>query len=410
MSGTAIAQVLTVSAAPILSRLYEPEAFGTFAMYTSIVSVLMVLVTLRYELAIVLPDREEEAKNVFLLSNIIVVLMSLLTLAIVSVFGNNIANFFDSPQLTLWLWWVPISIFSMGVYQNLVYWNTRRKQFRRVAISQISRSSMVVGTQLLGGGLGGGPNSLIGGQVIGQVVAASVLGSQVLKGDKAILIKPMVPSDLKKAAMKYIDFPRYSAPQGLLNAISQNLPTFLLSYYYVPTVLGYYALSLKLLQMPISLITQSVRQVFYQKVSHAYRNNQNYFSLLNKTTIALFSIGILPALLIVIYGPDLFSLVLGNEWYKAGKFARWMILWLFFGFINSPSFVTAQTLGLQKQLMYYELGLVVFRAGALVIGGIYLDALNSIILYSLVGAFFNFGLILAVYIFVWVKSKDIQAY
>ena len=63
VSGTALAQALSLLVAPILSRLYSPNAFGTAALFASLVSIVGVIVCFRYEQAIMLPKRDEEAAN-----------------------------------------------------------------------------------------------------------------------------------------------------------------------------------------------------------------------------------------------------------------------------------------------------------------------------------------------------------
>ena len=63
VSGTTLAQAIGILITPILTRLYAPEAFGTLALFTSITSILSVIACMRYELAIMLPESDEEAAN-----------------------------------------------------------------------------------------------------------------------------------------------------------------------------------------------------------------------------------------------------------------------------------------------------------------------------------------------------------
>ena len=60
VSGTTIAQLVGILITPVLTRLYAPEAFGTLALFTSITSILGVIACMRYELAIMLPESDEE--------------------------------------------------------------------------------------------------------------------------------------------------------------------------------------------------------------------------------------------------------------------------------------------------------------------------------------------------------------
>lgn len=71
MTGTTISQALPIAVAPILTRIYSPEDFGLFAFYFAIVSILAVLATGRYELAIALPKKRDDAYQIVILSSII---------------------------------------------------------------------------------------------------------------------------------------------------------------------------------------------------------------------------------------------------------------------------------------------------------------------------------------------------
>ena len=62
MSGTAISQGILIAATPILTRIFSPENFGIFALYLSIVGTISLVSSWKYELAIVLPDKDDDAK------------------------------------------------------------------------------------------------------------------------------------------------------------------------------------------------------------------------------------------------------------------------------------------------------------------------------------------------------------
>lgn len=76
--GTAAGQAIVVLASPVLTRLYTPEDFGVLAVYASLLCVLSTVATLRYELAIPLPKRDEDAAALVVLCLVIVLGMSLL--------------------------------------------------------------------------------------------------------------------------------------------------------------------------------------------------------------------------------------------------------------------------------------------------------------------------------------------
>ena len=71
MTGTTIAQAIPIVISPILTRIYTPEDFGLFALFIAITSVFGSIATGRYELAIMLPNKDENAINILALGLII---------------------------------------------------------------------------------------------------------------------------------------------------------------------------------------------------------------------------------------------------------------------------------------------------------------------------------------------------
>ena len=53
VSGTVLAQLIPILLQPILRRIYTPEQFGLFAVYSSIFSMLVVVAAGKYETTIV---------------------------------------------------------------------------------------------------------------------------------------------------------------------------------------------------------------------------------------------------------------------------------------------------------------------------------------------------------------------
>ena len=78
VGGTAGAQIMSLLAAPLLTRLYTPEDFGLIAVYGSLLAIISVITCLRYELAIPLPEDEGVAANLVMLCLVLVITMSIL--------------------------------------------------------------------------------------------------------------------------------------------------------------------------------------------------------------------------------------------------------------------------------------------------------------------------------------------
>ncbi len=123
--GTAAGQSIVVLASPIITRLYTPEEFGVLAVYTSFLGILSVLASLRYELAIPLPEKDRDAASLLVLSLGIVVFMSLFIGVGIWILGDYIIHWFNTPALHAYLWLLPLGVLMTGVYQvffRLYYW------------------------------------------------------------------------------------------------------------------------------------------------------------------------------------------------------------------------------------------------------------------------------------------------
>lgn len=390
MTGTTFAQAVTVLAAPVLTRLYSPDDYGMMALFISISGVLAVIACWRYELAIVLPEKDEEAANLLILSIGINFGMCLLTLLAVVLFRQQIANLLGAPPLARWLWFLPLSLLSSGLFQAFNYWSTRRKQFGRLAIRQVTQSTVAIGTQLAAGLLGAGAGGLIGGSILGQIAATGRLGWQIAKEEGHLIKKFVSNGMLKYQFFRYRNFPLFSSWSGLLNTASTMLPALMLGYFFNPTIVGYYALGQKVLSLPMGLIGGAVAQVFFPRATQA-KFEGNLGSLTLNTFSHLLTLGVTPILLLAASAPQLFTFVFGHQWVTAGVYMRWLSLWLLLVFVSSPISTLFVVLEKQRIGLMFDLTLFVGRFLVLLIGGLKKDPLLAIALFGSIGALLWLG-------------------
>ncbi|MCS5582709.1 MAG: oligosaccharide flippase family protein, partial [Pseudomonadales bacterium] len=117
--GTAAGQLIVIAASPILTRLYSPEDFGMLAVYGGVLGILGVIASLRYQLAIPLPDTDREALHIVALSLLIVGLMTGIVWLAVVLAGQEFVALLNTPELAEYLWLLPVGLFLVGVFQVL---------------------------------------------------------------------------------------------------------------------------------------------------------------------------------------------------------------------------------------------------------------------------------------------------
>lgn len=361
MTGTTIAQAIPIAISPILTRIYSPDDFGIVALYLSIVSIISVLVTGKYELAIMLPEKDEDAVNIVALSIFISFFVSLITLLAIWIFNEPIKKYFGNSEISIWLYFIPLIVLLTGIYNSLNYWSNRKKQYKRLAVSRISQSGATSGINLGLGFSGFGASGLILGGIGGQTVATGVLGWQVWKEDKEKKYF-ITKEDMTYQAKRYNDFPKYSIPSDLINVVSNQMPIFLLNNFFNVTVVGFYSLTQRIMASPIGLIGGSILDVFKQRASSDYMKYGNCRDIYVKTFKTLFLLSIIPFIIFFLTAPDLFSFVFGIKWRIAGEYAQILAIMYLFKFISSPLSYTFYIAGKQKEdfLLHIYLGISTF--------------------------------------------------
>lgn len=383
--GTTFAQILTILAAPVLTRLYGPDDFGVWALYLSITSIISVIACMRYEYSIMLPESSEEAVNLLGLSFLAVLFVTGLTFPVIWYFKEPIVNILNSQQIGNYLWLVPPFIFVNGLFLALNSWNTRTKLFKRLSFAKVFSSFSSTATQV---GLGVtkkiGAGGLIVGSLAGQSIATFVLGGQIWRDDRKLIVKSLSWEKIYEGFKKYRKFSFVDTWGALMNSVSWQLPAFLLSAFFTPAVVGFYSLGFRLLQLPMSFIGGSISEVFFQRASRSFTEG-TLPSLVENVFRMLVVIGMFPILILTIVGGDVFTVIFGKAWTEAGIYAQILSLWAFVWFISSP--LTAIYVVVEKYHFgfHYNLFNLITRLLSLIIGGLLGSARAALILFSLSG-------------------------
>ena len=332
MTGTTLSQAIPIAISPILTRIYRPEDFGIYAIFVALITILGTMISGRYELAIMLPNKDEDALNIFILGIIITSLMTLMISLIIYFFSDNLISYIDNKKIKYWLYFVPISIFFAGANNLLNYYNNRFKEYKTITTSLVMKSMTAASVQLLIGLIKKNVSGLILGQIFSQIIANLRL-SKVLF-DK-ILFDKINKQKIIKLGLRYIDFPKYSVFAILANKMSYQLTNIIISSMYSIMTLGYYSLVQRVLGLPSSLIGTSIGKVFFSEANQEKRKYGNVINSFRNTIIKLIIIGIPIFGLLYFTVENLFAFVFGEEWRVAGEYAKIIIPFYFIQFIVS---------------------------------------------------------------------------
>jgi O-antigen/teichoic acid export membrane protein len=333
-SGTIVARIIGIVSIPIITRLYSPADMGVLSAFVSLTGVLLAFTSLRYSVVIPLPRTLGYALNSSVLCLIILSVVSSLLFIITFFFSPAIFQLFNLADLNEYWYLLPISVFLFGLAEILNIWAIRFKKFKLISTANVLQSSIGSLSKIIFGLLSVNPLGLIIGQIFVQAGSVITLfkfySSNYNK--KKISIKRML-----FIARYYIDIPKFRLPSQVLLSLSVNMPILFFSYYFGSEVTGQVGLALMVLSLPISLIGQTIGQAFYGEVASIGRKDPLKIQRVSQEILKkLLLISLLPFIVLVIFGEDLFKYFFGHEWADAGQYARIMSSYIIANLASSP--------------------------------------------------------------------------
>lgn len=369
-----VSQIIPFATSPILSRIYSPELFSVLALFLSTVNILDVFATLKYDLAVVVAQSEDDAAGTLWLCVLINLALSLLTLAAAPLVAMLFPGFVGEDGG--WIYLVPLSVFFTSLFTTLSYYNLRLNRYKRITQANIVRSVAASVLQVGLGLLGFGAYGLMLGQAGAYLVACITL----LYDARHYLPRPRL-RHIKAAANVHREFPLYTLPGTLANTLSYNLINYFLKAFFVSTQLGYYSLVNQVLSAPLTVISGAVGNVFLKKSA----DEASVKSLSVKTfdtitrTLSLLSVPIFAVLFV--FATPILRVFLGEQWAPAGNMVRALIPMFFVRFVVTPVTSSAIVAGRQGASMVWQFSLLASSVLPALIHAIYPLSINQYLLF-----------------------------
>lgn len=381
---TLVAQSIPIVASPVLTRLYSPEDFGVFAFYVGIIQILSVLITAKYELAIVLPKRRSHAYQLTVLTIMITFFLSLILFLIFWILEKEIIYIFNNPKLTEYIFLIPANVFLIGLGSSLYYWFNREGNYSSMGNSRIIQSGGTSVIQLLLGIMSQLESlGLILGRILGRFLSIIFMLQRFIKDKERDDNYKLSVLKFKSLLRVFKSFPKYALPSSLL---SEALSYFLLIYlniFFTQSIAGFYLLVQQVLGVSITIISGSIGDVFRQVASKSYGSRGECRKEFVDTLKKLLLISVIPFTVLFFIAPDLFSFLFGIEWRQAGVYAQILAPKFFLQFIAIPLdnvFIIAKELKMQ---LYFQIFSFVMMLIAMLAGYFSQDIHATILFYSI---------------------------
>lgn len=328
-TATAVAQMLNVAAAPLLTRLYGPEEMAAWGVLVAFLGMASSVSTLRYDMAVMAARTEEEARAIVVMSirltagTTVILLVLYETLRRQAWLGFEILPAESLP-------FVGIGLLAMGLFAPLRYFALRRCAYGTVARITVLQQALRVILQLA---LAFVPPLRVFGLWVGEVVGRGAGTLELLRAFRSSGGGRPNWGVLRT----YRRFPLVLLPSTLLDSLALALPIPILAATYGPKVAGGFFLVQRIWALPASVIGAAVADVFFQRAAvRVHVGGESLTRLVLRTSGALAAIALPAALILWLWGDPLFALVFGERWRYAGGYAAAMAPWLLIAFAVSP--------------------------------------------------------------------------
>jgi O-antigen/teichoic acid export membrane protein len=334
--GTVFAQATNMLLSPIITRLYTPEDYGSLSVYSSILGLVTIVSSLKYEAAIPIADDDETAVNILLLCFIILIGF-VFCMTIVIVFASNwIIRIFNIKDFNDFKFYLPLGLFLIGIYKIFTQWAFRKRNYVSISKTKYFQAISQNIVKIVFGLFHSDYTGLLLGTIAGESMGITTLFTPFLKKDRQLL-KTIELSKIKYGAKRYINFLRYTVLGQIFNASGTYLPPLLMSYLFDNQIVGYYGLAHAVVSLPMVVIGNSVSDVFYgEAVVLMKKDIPELKRLVLKLTGRIGLIALMPLIILFFWGPFLFSMVFGEAWRESGIYARIIVIFILFRFISAP--------------------------------------------------------------------------
>ena len=358
LTGSVAAHAIPLLLGPALTRIYSPEAFGQFALLWALATNLAVVGCARYEFALPLETTESGAAQ----------LMALCARILLAV---TAASAGAGALLALWrgeslAWTLPLAVLAGGATQWLTLWVTRSQRFGLLSLARLVQQGGGAVLQLAFGVMKMGALGLVLGATAAGLGAAWMLAKPSPEGGWVTLLRR---TGLWAMARRHRDFPLLNTPHAFLGALQDTLTLVLVAAWTGDAAAGFWALGLRYLKAPATLVGGALSQALYPRLLSAPTPNEAR-ALVRRAMLGLAALACPLAAVLLLWGPQLFVWAFGAQWAGAGELAGAIAPYIALHFVASPLAVVTMAWKAQGwALRLAVIGQCLFFAGLL--GGLH---------------------------------------
>lgn len=329
-SGNLIANAISFASVPIISRIYNQESFGEYAVLTSLATILTGIASLGLNSAIMAPKNDDESKEILTTTCITEVLI-ISALFIIGLFINYI---YDVTIVSFNIYFAMLLLFLytvvLGAYYLLSVY-TNRCKLNRVLFGNALINALAMFLFAI-------PLGLIGMKGDGLLLAA-ILGYSIADVHMIIKTRPFLwvkyLKSIKVISRKYKDFILFQYPSNTLGVFSQQIPNQFFSKFFGNANLGGYAMCERILGVPMRLIGNPINTVYFRHASIYVKEGRDLSYFTYQLVVKMLYLSFIPVIVLFLFSKQIFTFILGSGWEDVGEIVTIFIVPYFLTFCSS---------------------------------------------------------------------------
>ncbi|HFG0366271.1 TPA: type 8 capsular polysaccharide synthesis protein Cap8K [Staphylococcus aureus] len=302
-----IAQVILIITTPIITRLYSPTEFGEFTIFSNIAMILIPIINARYDLLIVNTKNDRSAN---ILSQISFLISLLILLILIPIFAISAWLY---PNFILDFIFIIIMLFLVSLTNIFTNYLNKERKYKVLSLINVFRAGSMVLLQIIFGLLALGSLGLIIGFSL-SYIAGITLGYKTFKKHFNIV------RDKEETKALFLENKNqlvYSTPSILLNSLSFSVVVFFIGILYTNTEVGIYGMAIRVLGIPVTIISLGLSKIFMQQANDYYIEHGNFRNLLLKFSSILVIVSIILYVPLYLFSEELVNILLGHSWVDA---------------------------------------------------------------------------------------------
>lgn len=299
-----IAQVILIITTPIITRLYSPTEFGEFTIFSNIAMILIPIINARYDLLIVNTKNDRSAN---ILSQISFLISLLILLILIPIFAISAWLY---PNFILDFIFIIIMLFLVSLTNIFTNYLNKERKYKVLSLINVFRAGSMALLQIIFGLLALGSLGLIIGFSL-SYIAGITLGYKTFKKHFNIV------RDKEETKALFLENKNqlvYSTPSILLNSLSFSVVVFFIGILYTNTEVGIYGMAIRVLGIPVTIISLGLSKIFMQQANDYYIEYGNFRNLLLKFSSILVIVSIILYVPLYLFSEELVNILLGHSW------------------------------------------------------------------------------------------------